>query len=202
MPKMGTNKWSLKDVITLAIFTVIIFVVLMIVMVLSNILLTPVGAYFASPGISALLAGPFYMVMTNKISKRGVVFLICTITGLLFLAVGQVYTFVIYVIFGVIGELCMLGQDAYQKLFRNMAGFLFYMVALSASAFIPMILFRDQFLAWYSTFGTEETISTLIQVYGGPSGILITVALTAAGSILGCMIGQRILNRHVKKARI
>lgn len=98
--KEKSSRWLLKDVITLAIFTVIIFILIMIATIATNVLLTPVGAYFAGPGMAALLAGPFYMVMVNKIEKRGVTFFLSLITGLLFLMMGQVYTFFTYVVFG------------------------------------------------------------------------------------------------------
>lgn len=202
MQEKGTNKWTLMNVITLAIFSVIIFVIMTILMIVSNILFTPVGAYFIMPGIAALFAGPFYMVMTNKISKRGVLFFLSLISGLLFLAMGQVYTFVIYIILGVIGELCMWGQNAYQNFGRNLAGFFAYMLALSAGGIVPMLLFRKQYLTWYSSVGNSESLSAMIQVYGTPRGILTTIAITAIGSVIGCVIGRSILTRHVKKARI
>lgn len=197
-----TPGWTVKNAITLAIFTAIIFVVMMICTIVSNLLFTPIGAYYAAAGLSALLAGPFYMVMADKINRRGVVFLLCLITGLLFLAIGQIYTFVIYVVFGIIGELCMGGKDAYQKFIQNVLGFFCYMVALSAGGFVPMILFREQYLAWYETVGNADSIAAVISVYGTAPGIAITVGLTAVGTISGCLVGRRILNRHVKKARI
>ncbi len=196
------NKWTLKNVLTLSIFTVIIYILLMISMVATNILFTPVGAYFASPGISALIAGPFFIVMVNKIEKRGAAFLLSLISGFLFLLMGQLYTFLVYVVFGVLAELCFPGKNSYQKLINNMGAFFFYMLALSAGGFIPMVLIREQYVEWYKTVGNQESVSAMINVYGTLSGILITTGLTIAGCVAGCLIGNSILRRHVKKARI
>lgn len=197
-----TNRWTLKNVITMAIFTAIIFVIMMIWMMLGNVLFTPVGAYFASAGLSALFAGPFYMVMADKIAKRGVVFSVSLITGLLFLVMGQVYTFAVYALFGILGEACMWGKNTYQSFIRNFIGFSWYMLALSAGGFLPMILFRERFIAWYSTVGNAESVAAMTGVYGTAHGILINIGLTLAGTLLGSLIGRSILNRHVKKARI
>ncbi len=196
------NKWTLKNVLTLTIFTVIIYILLMVGMIVTNILFTPVGAYFASPGISALIAGPFFIVMVNTIEKRGVTFLLSLISGLLFLVMGQLYTFIVYVIFGIITEFCFLGKNAYQKLINNIAAFFLYMLALSGGGFIPMVLIRNQFIEWYKTVGNEESVSAMINVYGTLHGVLITIGITIIGCVCGCLIGSSILRRHVKKARI
>lgn len=196
------NKWTLKNVLTLSIFTVIIYILLMIGMIATNILFTPVGAYFASPGISALLAGPFFMVMVNKTPKRGVTFLLSLISGLLFLLMGQIYTFLIYVIFGILTELCFFGKNAYQKLINNIIAFCLYMLALSGGGFIPMVLIRRQYIEWYETVGNAESVTAMINVYGTLHGVLITIGITIVGCVAGCLIGSSILRRHVKKARI
>ncbi len=196
------NKWTLKNVVTLSVFTVIIYILLMIGMIATNILLTPVGAYFASPGISALFAGPFFIVMVNKIEKRGVTFLLSLISGLLFLFMGQLYTFLVYVMFGILTELCYLGKNSYHKLVNNFSAFFLYMLALSAGGFIPMILIREQYVEWYKTVGNAESVSAMINVYGTLHGVLITIGITLVGCVAGCLIGFSILSRHVKKARI
>jgi energy-coupling factor transport system substrate-specific component len=196
------NKWTLKNVITLAIFTVIIFILMMLVTIVTNVLFTPVGAYFAGPGAAALLAGPFFMVMVNKIEKRGVTFLLSLITGLLFLVMGQLYTFIVYAVFGLLAELFFITKASYQKLIHNIGAFFIYMLAFSAGGFIPMFLIREQFIAWYQTVGSEESVSAMINVYGTVHGVLITTGITIAGCVAGCLIGRSILNRHVKKARI
>lgn len=196
------NRWSLKNVITLVIFTVIIFILMMLATIVTNVLITPVGAYFAGPGVAALLTGPFYMVMVSKIGKRGVTFFLSLITGLLFLVMGQLYTFITYAIFGMLAELIFLPKGSFHRLIPNLGGFFVYMLAFSAGGFIPMFLIRDQFVAWYQTVGSEESVSAMINVYGTLHGVLITAAITIAGCTAGCYIGRSILDRHVKKARI
>ncbi len=196
------NKWTLKNVLTLTIFTVIIYILLLIGMIATNILFTPVGAYFACPGISALITGPFFIVMVNKIQKRGVTFLLSLISGLLFLVMGQLYTFLVYVIFGILTELCFLGKNAYQRPVNLIGAFFFYMLAFSGGGIIPMVLIRKQFIEWYKTVGNEASVSAMINVYGTLHGVLITVGITLAGCVGGCMIGSSILRRHVAKARI
>ena len=197
-----SNKWTLKNVITLAVFTVIIFIVIMLVTVAANIVLTPIGAYYAGPGIAALLVGPFYMVLATRINKRGVLFFVHLITGLAFLIVGQVYTFGVYAVMGVIGELCMLGRDTYKNFWRNCVGFFIYMFSFSGGGMLPMLLFRESYIAWYNAYSDPTAVELLTKIYTSPGAIAIIILLTAAGAVLGCLIGRAIVNRHVKKAKI
>jgi energy-coupling factor transport system substrate-specific component len=196
------GRWTLKNIVTLTVFTVIIFIVMMLATIAANIILTPIGSYYAGPGIAAMLAGPFYMVMATRIGKRGVLFFVHLITALFFLIIGQIYTFGVYAVMGVIGELCMLGKDAYKSFWRNCVGFFIYFLALSGSAIFPMLLFRESYIAWYSAYSDPAAVELLTNVYFGPQAIAATILLTAAGAVLGCLIGRALVNRHVKKAKI
>lgn len=199
---MYTGRWTLKNIITLAVFTVIVFLVMMLVTMATNIVLTPVGAYYAGPGIAAILAGPFYMVMATRVSKRGVLFFIHLITALFFLIIGQIYTFGVYAVMGVIGELCMLGKAAYKSFWRNCVGFFIYFLAFSGSAIFPLLLFRESYVAWYSAYSDPAAVEFMTNVYFRPGAIAIILLLTAVGAVLGCLMGRAIVNRHVKKAKI
>lgn len=200
--EMHPNRWTLKNVITLAVFTVIIFIVIMLVTMATNIILTPIGAYYAGPGIAAILAGPFYMVLATRVGKRGVLFFVHLITALAFLVIGQIYTFGVYAVLGVIGELCMLGKNAYKSFWRNCIGFFIYMFSLSGGGMLPMLLFRESFIAWYGAYGDPTAVELLTKIYTSPSAIAVIILLTAAGAVFGCLIGRAIVNRHVKKAKI
>ena len=197
-----SGRWTLKNVITLAVFTVIIFIVMMLVTIVTNIVLTPIGAYYAGPGIAAVLAGPFYMVLAARVGKRGVLFFVHLITALFFLIIGQIYTFGVFAVFGVIGELCMWGRNAYKSFIRNCVGFFVYFFALSGGGILPMLLFRESYLAWYNAYGDPEAVELLIRVYTSAGAISIIILLTAAGAVLGCLLGRAIVNRHVKKVKL
>lgn len=71
----SSNRWTMRNIITLAIFTFIIVLVINLDSMLLNLLITPLGAYYVVAGVSAIICGPFYMVMVNKIAKPGVFFL-------------------------------------------------------------------------------------------------------------------------------
>lgn len=197
-----SNRWTLQNVIMLAVFSVIIFIVMMLVAAVTTIVLTPIGALYIGPGIAAFLAGPFYMVIATRINKRGVLFFLHLITALATLIIGHIYAFSVYVVLGVVGELCMLGKDTYKIFWRNCIGFFIYSFALSGTGMLPMLLFRESFISWMNANSNPAGMEPFIIVYTSFSAIAIIIVLTAVGAVLGCLIGRRIVNRHVQKAKI
>jgi energy-coupling factor transport system substrate-specific component len=197
-----SNKWTLQNVITLTVFGVIMFIVMMLVIVVASIVLTPIGVLYVGPGITAVLTGSFYMVIATRINKRGVLFFLHLITALAGLLVGHIYVFSIYVLLGVVGELCMLGKDTYKIFWRNCIGFFIYSFAMAGTGILPMLLFRESFISFMNANSNPDGMEPFILVYTSFRAIAIIIVLTAAGAVLGCLIGRRIVNRHVKKAKI
>jgi energy-coupling factor transport system substrate-specific component len=196
------NRWTLQNIITLTVFSVIIYIGMLLVVIATNIVLTPIGALYAGPGIVPILTGPFYMVIATRINKRGVLFFIHLVAALAIIIVGHIYVFSVYIALGVIAELCMLGKDAYKNFWRNCIGFFVYSFALPGSWILPMLLLREHFISWMSANGNPAGMGIFIKMLSSPGAVAVIVALTAAGAVLGCLIGRRIINRHVKKARI
>lgn len=197
-----SSKWTLQNVITLAVFGAIMFIVMILVVAAATIVLTPIGALYVGPGIAAFLIGPFYMVVATRINKRGVLFFLHLITALGALIVGHIYVVGVYLVLGVIAELCMLGKDTYKIFWRNCIGFFIYSFAVSGTGILPMLLFRESFISWMNANSNPAGMEPFIKVYTSFSAIAIIIVLTAVGSVLGCLIGRRIVNRHVKKAKI
>lgn len=198
----SSNRWTMRNIITLAIFTFIIVLVINLDSMLLNLLITPLGAYYVVAGVSAIICGPFYMVMVNKIAKPGVFFFTCLLSGLIFLLTGYFISTVIFIIAGVIGEICMLGKDAYKNFNRNLIGYFIYMLGYIGGLLLPMLLFREQYLDWYSQYADSTAVDVMLQFFSSAAGPLTALGIMIVGCIIGGFIGKMILNRHVKKARI
>lgn len=192
-----TKKWKVKDFITLAVFNIIILVIMNVSVMVLNLVLTPTGAFYAGGIIPGLLGGPFYMVMTNRIQKRGVLFLSMLLAGIMFGAMGFWYYLAAYLFFGIIGELCMLGPDSYKKPSRNTVGYSLYLLAFGLIGVFPLLFFREQYLAAMDGKNLEQAL-----LYSQPVPLLITCLITIVSAVIGCRIGNQILNRHVKKAKL
>ena len=193
---IGT-RWKTKDFITLAIFNIIILVILNVSAMAANLLFTPTGAFYIGGVLPGLVGGPFYMVMANRISKRGVLFLSIMLAGIMFAAMGFVYYLIACAVLGLIGELAMLGKNSYAKPVRNTIGYCLYTLSFGLIGVFPLLFFREQYLA---SMGEKNLIQALL--YGQPGPMAIASLIIIACSVGGCLIGIQILKRHVKKAKL
>lgn len=82
-----TNKWSVRDVITLALMTVLLIVIQL------GVNMICMASHFVSMvlsvGITMLLCAPVYCLMVNRIRKRFVSLAYMTLLGAVFLLMGD-----------------------------------------------------------------------------------------------------------------
>lgn len=203
VPTLSTapQRWGIKEVVTCVIFNIVILIVMTVVSMGGSMLLTPGINYLAGPGLMALLCGPLYMVMAGKISRRGVVLVTSILFILFFLAMGLV-NMLLLLPFGIIGELAMAGKDSYRNWKRNAVGYGILFAGFALSAVLPLLFFKQKMVEVYLASYTKEAMDTMFYYYETPGMIALLVVITAAGSVAGCLIGNRFLNRHVKKAKL
>ncbi len=191
------NRWKTKDFITLAIFNIIILVILNVSVMVANLLFTPTGAFYIGGVLPGLVGGPFYLVMANRIGKRGVLFLSMLLAGIMFATMGFVYYLIAFVVLGLIGELAMLGKNSYAKTVRNTIGYCLYTLSFELIGVFPLLFFREQYLALMGEKDLEQVL-----LYGQPGPLAIASLIIIVCSLGGCLIGTQILKRHVKKAKL
>ncbi|MNM92974.1 hypothetical protein D3C81_1053310 [compost metagenome] len=195
--KMVSNVWKMRDYITLTIFNV----VMLIVMTINGMFVYPMN-YLIGAGIVALINGPIYMVMANKIGKRGVLFFSSLLTGLFFVAFGLVYYLLIFAVVGLLCELVMWGGDSYRRPVRNAAGYSLFYVGYTMCGVVPLVFFREQYVSGLEKKYSPEALADMLYYYETPSMVLIMCAITIAGAVGGCLLGRMLLRKHVKKARL
>lgn len=190
------SRWTMRDFITLAIFNVIMLIIMTFCPAVSIVSPLLVG------GITALLNGPFYMVMSNKIRKRGTLFLTAIITGLYFVGFGYANYLLTLAVMGLIGELILWGKDAYLSSVRNAIAYAVFYVGYTLCGVVPLIFFRESYMATLEKGYTPEQIVDMLYYFDTPSMILLMCAISAAGGLLGAYFGHLMLKKHVKKAKL
>ncbi|MGR3779429.1 MptD family putative ECF transporter S component [Bacillus paramycoides] len=195
--KVFNNKWNTKDYITLAIFNVVMIVILTIITTFTHAL-----SYLIGGGIAALVNGPIYMVMSNKINKRGILFFTSIITGLYFLMFGFLYFLITLATVGIFCELVMWGKDTYKNTFRNAIGYGIFYSGYSLCGVVPLVFFREQYVAILAKSYSQEQLDNLLFYYGTPSMVLVMCCISIVGGVGGCFIGNQLLKKHVKKAKL
>ncbi|WP_341302715.1 MptD family putative ECF transporter S component [Lysinibacillus sp. FSL H8-0500] len=192
------NKWTVNDFITLAIFNMVMFIAWMIG-AMTNVFL----GELVSQVISGLLATPFMLIMANKVNKRGVFLLSALCMGIFMAVLGMVYYMIIYIVFSIVAELICWRNGSYQNPVKLTIGMIFYQISYVLAGVFPLFMFRQQYLkALASSYTTPESLNHMLYYYETPSMIAAMCAMAVVGVIIGGFIGNSLLNRHVKRAKL
>ena len=112
------TRWVMRDVLTFVIFNLIIMILITVAKVVEDMLLAPQNTFFVGSWLFPLLATPFYLVMADRIGKRGVLSGSILIFGVLYTFMGGPYCAPVAIVGAVIGELVMWGKDSYHDIKR------------------------------------------------------------------------------------
>lgn len=196
------NRWTTRDILTFVVFNIIIIVVVMAAKMIEDMLLTPQNTFFVGSWLFPLLATPFYMVMADRIAKRGVLAGTTLIFGIMYTFMGGLYCLPVAIVGAVIGEAIMWKEGAYHDVKRLIGGYIVYWITFGMYGVVPYLFFREaysqQLLAYYS----EADVAAMVAQYTEPQWILLMCAMFVVGTIVGGLIGSKLLNRHVRKAKI
>ncbi|GAA0126845.1 MptD family putative ECF transporter S component [Clostridium sp. CTA-19] len=199
MSNLKNNKLQTKDLVTIGIFTAIYFVITILVMIL--VAIAPV-IWLLYPGILAVVCGVIYMLLTAKIEKTGPVFIMSTITGIIYLVTGEC-TWVIlatYVVTGLIAEV-IRSSFGYKSFKGNLFAYCVFSLGMIGSP-LPLWLFHDSFIQSIIEMGMDpsyvEKISTMVSGWSFIGMIIVTIIC----AIIGGFIGKSMLKKHFQKAGI
>ncbi|ATF14989.1 MptD family putative ECF transporter S component [Brevibacillus porteri] len=191
-----SGRWTMRDIITLAIFNVVMLILMTIAPIITVVSHLLVG------GFTALLNGPIYMVMSNKIAKPGTLFFTAVLTGLYFVGFGYANYLLTLAVIGLICELILWGKGSYLNPVRNAISYSVFYVGYSLCGVVPLIFFRESYLATLEKSYTPEQLSAMLYYFETPSMILTMCSISFVGGLLGCYFGNLLMKKHVKKAKL
>ena len=85
------SHWTTRDVLTFIVFNLVIIAIVSVAKIIEDIFLTPQNTFFVGSWLFPLLAMPFYMVMGDRIAKRGVLFVSTMVFGIMYTFMGGLY---------------------------------------------------------------------------------------------------------------
>lgn len=196
------NKLKMRDIITLSIFNIAMIVIMLATKMCTMMLTTPAFDYLFYVGIMALLCGPVFVVMSNKVPKRGT-YLVTGIFGGLFITVmGSPWFLPVMIAVGIICEIVMIGEDTYRNSGRNCVAYSIYWALYALGSAIPMFFFKEQYLNSLKASYTDEGLKTLVRFYGSWDMLLLITVITIVLSAVGFIVGQKLLKKHIEKAKL
>ncbi|NLL92141.1 MAG: MptD family putative ECF transporter S component [Ruminococcaceae bacterium] len=192
----NNKKLTVKDLVTIGIFTVVYFVVMFGVGMIGMV---PI-LFLIYPTILGVVTGTIIMLFMAKVQKPWAIFILGMISPLLMFSMGHTYILPVHsIIVMTIAELLRKAGE-YKSFKYNMFSFAVFNTWICGSI-MQMLLVKDRYL--------EMTVSTMGEEFAGSMEKIVTfpnMALVYLGAILGGIVGAYIgkvfLKKHFEKAGI
>ena len=190
-------KLTVKDLISVGIFSVIYFIAFMIAGMLGYI---PICVIFL-PFIAGLLGGIPFTLFVIKTQKFGAITLMGLIVGLLTFLMGQTWMSIIFgLVFALIADFMMKAND-YKNPKKNIAAYAVYTV-WTIGTMLPMWIMRAEYFENYRNNGGTDAYINAVMDLTPTYMIVVIIALGIVGAILGGLLGKKVLKKHFEKAGI
>ena len=196
---ISSAKLVSRDLISTAIFSVIIQVILFVIAAVFGMI---VPLYPFATAVDGVICGIVYMYLRVKIPKHWAILLQAAVNASLLSLMGVMWTMPAGIfIGGLIAEFVSRIKEN-KSFFSNTIGFCVYMLGFAIGSYAPIVFAK----AWYAEYITgsgmpADYADQIFTIIGVPFFYCI-LALTAAGSIAGAFFGRAILRKHFEKAGI
>lgn len=191
-----TPRLNLKDIINIAIFTVLFIITTFI---FATLLGMSAYTYYYYAGLSAIPCGIIFIYLRLKVRKFGVLTILGVLSGAIYVAMGSQWTFLVgYSLAGLLADLITkIGN--YKRPITLYIGYLVFQLTAFLGN-IGMLIFaaNDYRKTAISSGMTASYIDTMIHQF---TGIMLPVVFiaTALGAIIGAWLGLKTMSKHFKK---
>ena len=188
-----SQKIKLKDVIFIAIFSVLFFAVMLVaVAVLGS---TPV-TFFFTHGVGAVPCGIIYMYVRAKVPRKGSVLLMCTLVALIAFCLGITWPSALGLFIGGIFAEIISAVGKYTNKLWNLIGYIVFICGFWLGQALYMILGTEMFMVRQGT--DLEFAQSLVDFVSGPMFIVCLLA-TIVLAALGGFLGYTLFKKHFSK---
>ena len=195
------NKWTVKDVITTVLMSVLLIVIQLIVnmICMANDFISMV----LSVGFTMLLCAPVYFLMVSRVHKRFVSLAYMTLLGLVFLLMGNWFLLPYFIIVGLLCEAILWQRSSPTNPKRLTAAWTLSSLLYNGLNLLPIWFFWDTYYSFALSSGMEQSyIDAYVKYYTTPGWVAFILIFTTACGLLGSLIGQRLIKKHFKKAGV
>lgn len=191
------EKISVKDLITIAIFSVIFFVLIRLAAMIGVLL--PVLFPFCS-AIGLLLCGTVWVCLLAKVPKKFCVCILCIIISLLSFITGTLWTIALGLFIGGVAAESIGRLGKAHNVIVSVAAYAAFGLFLHFGIIVIIFFFNDYWRRYVSKIGVNETyIDTISKTISWPLFGLSCAAVVLCAA-LGIMLGRFILKKHFIKA--
>ncbi|RSU04876.1 hypothetical protein CBF31_02325 [Vagococcus fessus] len=187
---------STKDLITTGVFSGLYFVIVTII-TFSCMFLLPGLGNFLLPSVCALLVGPIYFVLLDRVPKFGVITILSSVMGVFMLLTGHFpLSFIPNFLFGILAD-CLTHIGSRNKV-KDLAGYILFSFGL-IGPLLPLWFMKDQYINDLVRRGKDTVYIDQTFSYVSNSFLVIIILLILLLSIVGGLYGQKMVKKHFNK---
>ncbi|KFI65271.1 MptD family putative ECF transporter S component [Bifidobacterium cuniculi] len=193
-------KLSVSDMITVGVFSALYFCICGVAMLIVNLCFGLPGTILL-PAVTALLAGPVFMLLAARVRRFGAITVMGVVLGfVLFLAGHFATSLVTAIVFPLLAD-CIAQVGRHRNRIALMASYAVFSFGC-AGPIVPMWMMRGAYVASLQRKGKDTaTIDAIMANVNGTSLVVVIVA-TIACALVGGWLGLRMNRRHFAKAGV
>lgn len=196
---MSEKKLQARDFITTGIFSVLFIIIFFIcVMCMSFIPYTqPFGL-----ALTALAAGPVYMVMRARVMKPGGILLFGAVYAIVLFGTGAGWVIPAAALAGAVAAEVISHAGKYRSFKLNTIGYVVLMVAIAAGSYIPLLSMKQYYLDLAAGNSVENDLMVQLVAFISAPFLVFALAVTAIAAVGGALLAKAMFKKHFIKAGI
>ncbi|WFD11850.1 MptD family putative ECF transporter S component [Tepidibacter hydrothermalis] len=189
-----SKRLTVKDFATVGIFCAI-----MIVVFIAFSMVTGASLFFnmvLNAVFTALILAPFFVYMSMKVGKPGIAFIYNAIQAIMATLFMGPFMIPWFLGGGILSELVMLGDNSYRDIKRIAMAWTITSLTRAMHGMSEIWFFKDAFI---KSGVSPEQVAIQTQYYTSPKWVLISCGLTIVAAIIGCRLGNKMIEKHFRK---
>ncbi|WP_253907600.1 MptD family putative ECF transporter S component [Bacillus sp. WMMC1349] len=194
----GSSRLTAKDFISIGLYSILIYIVNAIV----SMVLSP-AVFVAMPlisGICLFFSATVYLLMAIRVGKRGTLFLMAVVTGIIYTLMGVALMLPFFAAAGLIGEITLLPGNGtqYRQIKRQAIAYASYGALFGMGAFVTIYALGS---SYFEKVNYPQTlIERTIEFAYSPSWMISGLVFSFVFAWLGSIFSTRLLQKHFVKA--
>lgn len=198
---MNENKWTVKDVIT----TVLMSVLLIVMQIIINMvcMFNDFISMVLSVGITMLVCGPVYFLMVSRVKRRFVTLIYMIMLGVINFLMGNWFLLPFYIVVGILCEIILWRKGSSTNPKKLTISWTVASLFYNGVNLLPIWFFWDTYYKFALQSGMEQTyIDSYVGYYTSTGWVTFIIIFTTVCGFIGSLIGQKLINKHFKKAGV
>ena len=191
--EQGKRKLTAKDAITAGALGAVCIAIRFVFMLVGGV--SPY-VWFATHFVDAILIGPVFMLLVAKIRKNGPFLITSLVTGLVLVSATWMFP-ITGLVGGILCELC-LKAGQFQKKGWLVLGFFCFNLGFIGD-FLPLWFTKESYLEYAAQMMDPGYMTTMEGLLTWPVFGVIVLSILV-GSILGALLGMKLMRKHFVKA--